>query len=98
VALPAWEENMPKKSKIGELASAATKAEFGDKLSSYTSLTAREIEVLFPKKTDREELIELLRIVNSDADDKRKRAELTEKIGKVGGAVIKIVKKFALGL
>jgi len=88
---------MPRKSRIGELASAATKAEFGDQLSSYTSLTADEIKVLFPKKSDREELVELLRIVNSDADDKTKKAELAEKIGKVGGAVIKIAKKFAVG-
>ncbi len=89
---------MPKKSKIGELASAGTKAKFGNQLSSYTSLTADEIKVLFPNKSDREELVELLRIVNSDADDKTKKAELKEKIGKVGGAVIKIAKKFALGL
>jgi hypothetical protein len=89
---------MPRKSKIGELASAATKAEFGDQLSSYTNLTADEIKALFPKKSDREELVELLRIVNSDADDKTKKAELIEKIGKVGGVVIKVAKKFALGL
>jgi len=89
---------MPKKSRIGELASAATKAKFGDQLSSYTNLTADEIKLLFPKKSDREELVELLRIVNLDADDKTKKAELAEKIGRVGGAVIKIAKKFAFGL
>ena len=38
--------------------------------------------------------MELIKIVNSDADDKQKKAELINKIGKVSGAVIKIGKKF----
>jgi hypothetical protein len=89
---------MPKKSQVGKLASAATKEEFGDQLSSYTSLTSEEIESLFPEKSDRDELVELLKIVSSSADENAKKAELTEKISKIGGAVIKIGKKFAIGL
>jgi len=87
---------MPKKSKIGRLASAATKAKFAEELSSYTSLTSEEVKELFPKKTDREELIELLKIVNSAADENVKKAELVEKISKVSGAVIRLAKKFAV--
>jgi hypothetical protein len=89
---------MAKQSAIGKLASATTKAEFADELSSYTSLTSEEIKELFPAKSDREELLELMKIVNSDASDKEKKAELTAKIGKVSGAAIKIAKKFATGL
>lgn len=89
---------MPKKSNVGILASAATKEEFGDKLSSYTSLTSKEIEDLFPVKSDREELLELIKIVNSSADENTKKAELVGKIGKVSGAVLKIGKKFVSGL
>jgi hypothetical protein len=89
---------MPKKSNVGILASAATKEEFGDKLSSYTSLTSKELEDLFPVKSDREELLELIKIVNSSADENAKKAELVGKIGKVSGAVLKIGKKFVSGL
>jgi len=89
---------MPEKSNVGILASAATKEEFGDKLSSYTSLTSKEIEDLFPVKSDREELLELIKIVNSSADETTKKAELVGKIGKVSGAVLKIGKKFVSGL
>lgn len=84
---------MPKKSEIGELASAKTTAEFADKLSSYTTLTAAEIATLFSAKSDREELMELITIVQSDADDKAKQAKLVESIGKISGAIIKIAKK-----
>ena len=89
---------MAKRSAIGALASAKTRREFADKLSSFTSLTAEEIQTLFPKKSDREELMELMKIVNSDARDKEKKAELAEKIGKVSGAVITIGKRFVPGL
>lgn len=60
---------MPKKSKIAELASAETVGEFADQLSSYTTLTASEISTLFPKITDRVELMELLKIVGAETDD-----------------------------
>ena len=89
---------MAKRSAVGQLASAKTKAQFGSVLSSYTTLTAAELKELFPTKSDREELIELIRIVNSDARDKQKRAELVQRIGNVAGAVIKIGKKFATGI
>jgi hypothetical protein len=89
---------MAKRSEIGKLASAKTKKEFADKLSSYTTLTAEEIKQLFPKKSDREELMELITIVNSDASDKEKKAKLVEKISKVSGAVIAIGKKFVTGM
>ena len=89
---------MPKKSNVGILASAATKEEFGDKLSSYTSLTSKEIEDLFPVKSDREELLELTIFISSSADETTKKAELVGKIGKVSGAVLKIGKKFVSGL
>jgi len=89
---------MPKKSKVSELASAATKEAFGDKLSSYTSLTSKEIEDLFPVKSDREELLELIKIVNSSADENIKKAKLVKNIGSVSSAVLKIGKKFVSGL
>lgn len=89
---------MPKKSKIGKLAGAATKKEFADELSSYTTLTADEIQALFPKKSDRKELVELLSIVKLSADENTKKAKVIENIGKFSGAVLKIADKFASGL
>lgn len=90
--------SMAKKSALGEIASAETKKEFADKLSSYTSLSAKEIEDLFPKQSDRDELVELMKIVGSAADENSQKAELMQKIGTVSGAVIKLAKKFAIGL
>lgn len=89
---------MAKQSAIGKLAGSKTKAQFAEKLASYTSLTSDEVKELFPTKSDREELLALIKIVNSDATEKQKKAELTAKIGKVGGAIIKIGKRFAAGM
>ncbi len=84
---------MPRKSAIGTVAGGTTKAQFAEELSSLTSFTANELKELFPKKVDREELLELIDIVQSSADDNKKKAELISKISKVSGAVLKIAKK-----
>jgi hypothetical protein len=89
---------MPTKSEVGKLASTKTKKEFGAELSRLTSLTEKEAKELFPKKSDREELVELLKIVNSASDDNQKKAKIVAPIGPMIGAVLTIAKKFALGL
>jgi hypothetical protein len=89
---------MPKLSPIGELAAAETNREFAETLAKYTTLNADEVRQLFPKKADQTELIELLKIVSESADDNERKARLTQRIGAVAGAVIKISKRFATGL
>jgi len=89
---------MPQLSKIGKLAKQKTRAQFATELSNHTALTSAEIETLFPLKSDREALLELLKIVNSASEENEKKAELAAKIGSVGGAVLTIAKKFATGL
>ncbi len=84
---------MAKKSNVGKLASDKTKKAFADEISSLTILTSEEVQTLFPKKADRVELEELLKIINLDIDDKEKKVKLIENIEKVGGAIIKIGKK-----
>ncbi len=84
-------------SSIGKLAQAETRKEFADQLARYTSLSAGEAQELFPKQSDQEELLELLKIVTATTDDNSKKAKLIERIGNVSGAVIKIAKRFAAG-
>jgi hypothetical protein len=84
---------MAKKSNVGKLASDKTKKAFADEISSLTILTSEEIQTLFPKKADRVELEELLKIINLDIDDKEKKIKLIQNIEKVSGAIIKIGKK-----
>jgi len=88
---------MPKKSQIGIDASVSTQNEFAARLSSLTSLTAAEAAALFPTKADRDEMNELLEIVSGSADENVKKAKLVAGINKVGGAVLKIVRKVATG-
>ena len=89
---------MAKLSDIGLSAAQATKEAFAEEFSSHTSFTAEETKKLFPKKSDREELEALIEIVNSNKREAVKRAELVSKIGKVGGAAIKLAKKALTGL
>jgi hypothetical protein len=84
---------MPTKSTIGTLASAATAKEFADELSSYSTFTSAEIETLFPKKADREELLGLLQTVKSATDENDRRTKIVANIDRFASAVAKITMK-----
>ncbi|WP_452226821.1 hypothetical protein [Lacinutrix cladophorae] len=85
---------MAKLSTIGKAASKKANEIFADKISSLTILTSEEIQTLFPEKADRDELEELLEIINADIEDKIKKQKLVENINKISGAILKIGKKF----
>ncbi|CAD6882044.1 hypothetical protein [Methylomonas albis] len=89
---------MPKQDAISKIAQNKTSEEFADALSSYSNLTSDQLAKLFPEQSDKDEIIALLKIVNSAADDNTKKAELVAKISDIGGAVIKVAKHFATGL
>jgi len=89
---------MPDKSLVGVLASKKTKAEFAEELSKYTQLTADEIKELFPNKSDRKGLIELLKIIDSAADENEMKSEIVSKISLVGNIIVKLTKRFILGV
>ena len=88
---------MAKKSNIGQIASKRTTEAFSNELSKFTSFTSEEAKRLFPKQSDRDELIRLIEIVNSDKEDKEKQKELIDEITNVSGVVIKLVKKITTG-
>ena len=85
---------MAKASKVGMLARAETKAAFAERLSSLTSFTSKELKDLFPAKSDRDELEELMKIVKSSSDENAKKAALIGKVNKVAGALIKVGQRF----
>ncbi len=89
---------MAKKTNVGKLASDKTKKAFADEISSLTILTSQEIQALFPKKADRVELEEFIKIIKLDIDDKEKKIKLVENIGRISGTIIKIGKKFISGV
>ena len=85
-------------SDIGKMASARTKKQFADELSRHTTLTAKEIESLFPRKSDRDAMLTLVRIVQSNADDNEKKAKIVEQAGAVSGAILKVVSRLVPGV
>jgi hypothetical protein len=89
---------MPKQDIYSTLSETKTSEMFANELSSYSSLTSEQIKGLFPEKSDRDEIIALLKIVNSASDDNEKKTELIKNIGDIGGAVITVAKHFATGL
>jgi hypothetical protein len=86
------------KSEIGKAASALTREEFGEEVSSFTQLTKAQIDFLFPTDADREELAMLIDVVLNAANENEKRARLIGSINKIAGAVVKLLEKGSLGV
>jgi hypothetical protein len=64
---------------------------FSSTISSLTRLKDSEIDALFPKPEDKENLIELIRLVNSSSDHNIKVNQLIEKSEKLSGSVLKLL-------
>ncbi len=83
---------------MGKYSAAARKAretvakEHASIISSITSLKDDEIKELFPKRADKERLLELLTIVNESTTENKAKVKLIENIEHVAGTVIKLIK------
>lgn len=72
-----------------------TLKELNSKISSLTRLKDAEINSLFPKKPDKEKLIQLMQIVQGAVSENTKRKQLIDNIEALAGTVIKVVGKLA---
>jgi hypothetical protein len=86
---------MPNKTPVGKLTGDMTSAQFDRELAGLTSLTAEEVDRLCPTPADRAELLQLLRIVRSSADDNTKKAALVDQIASVSGVILRIAARVA---
>ena len=69
-----------------------TNTQLASQISSLTTLKDSQINSLFPAKSDKENLLQLLDIVNAATDENRKITQLKSNIESVAGTVIKLVK------
>lgn len=81
-----WEEFRKKAQKAAVEAAEETNEELAIEISSFTHLTQKEIQEIFPEKSDLEDFSELMAIVKSSTsrnDKVNKIVENSEKFGKV---------------
>lgn len=69
-----------------------TNTQLATQISSLTALKDSQINSLFPAKSDKENLLQLLDIVNAATDENKKITQLRDNIEAVAGTVIKLVK------
>ena len=79
-------------SDILQQAADMTDVELASQISSLTSLNNSQINQLFPAKSDKQNLLKLLDIVNSGTDDNNKITRLAGNIESLAGTVIKLVR------
>lgn len=69
-----------------------TNKELADEIAALTTLTSAQLEKLLPKKQDKKQLKELIKIVNAATSENTRIATLRTKMKKLGGVVFKILK------
>jgi hypothetical protein len=75
-------------------AEALTQEDLKSRISSLTRLTDAEIGELFPKKADRQQLVELMSVVRSGAAANVRRKQIVDGIEKYAGVVLTLLGKF----
>lgn len=83
---------------MGRYSAAARKArnqtnkQLGDEISALGPMTRDKLKELLPKKRDKEQFVELMKIVESEKSDDEKLASLTANVQTLGGVALKALK------
>lgn len=72
-----------------------TNEQFASEIANLIRLTSTEIERLFPRKQDKERLLELMTIVRSAASRNSKAAQIRSNIGALGESIVKVLEILA---
>lgn len=84
--------NKPNKyAAAAEQARKETDEKYRQVIATLTRLSEEDVERLFPTRTDKDRLLELLDIVNQETDDNIKVARLKEDIESYGTIILKLI-------
>lgn len=78
----------------GKKAARQTNTELSHKISSLTNLTQKDIQNTFPKKSDKEKLIALMQIVDSDKNRQDKVNDIVHHSEKFASTILSLLQKF----
>lgn len=88
-----WEEFRKKAQQAASQAADETNAELADDMSSFTQLTKREIQEIFPEKSEMEDFSELMEIVKSNTSKNNKVNKIVENSEKFSRVVVSLLSK-----
>lgn len=88
-----WEEFRKKAQQAASQAADETNAELADEMSSFTQLTKKEIQEIFPEKSEMEDFSELMEIVKSNTSQNNKVNQIVENSEKFSKVVVSLLSK-----
>lgn len=71
-----------------------TDIQLESKISSLTHMNDEDISVLFPEKSDKEKLVQLMKIVCASASENEKKVRLVNNIEELAGTAVKLLTRF----
>lgn len=88
-----WEEFRKKAKQAASQAADETNAELADEMSSFTLLTKKEIQEIFPEKSEMEDFSELMEIVKSSTSKNNKVNQIVANSEKFSKVVVSLLSK-----
>jgi len=82
---------------LAKRAAAATDEELSLEIAKLTRFSTEDMNALFPKRADKQLLLELLALVNAATTENEKAAALNKNISKYSKIVIKMAKNMIIG-
>jgi len=73
-------------------AAELTDEKYASEISSLCRLKDSEINQLFPKRSDKDSLLELLNIVNGATEENKKVIEFKNNIDRLGAVAVRLIK------
>ena len=73
-------------------AAELTDEKYASEISSLCRFKDEEINQLFPKRSDKDSLLELLKVVNSATEENEKVKEFKENIENLGSVAVRLIK------
>ncbi|TDN88829.1 hypothetical protein DET49_108154 [Salegentibacter sp. 24] len=88
-----WEEFRKKAQKAASQAAEETNEELAGEMASFTHLTKKEIQEIFPEKSEMEDFSELMEIVKSSTSRNNKVNKIVENSEKFGKVMVSLLSK-----
>jgi hypothetical protein len=80
---------------LAKKAADLTNKQLASDITDLTVMTTRDLMDYLPQKRDKQDFIELMRVVQSETDEDRAIAKVTGDIARFGKVIVRVFKFFA---
>lgn len=80
---------------LARAAAELTNKELASQITDLNAMTSKNLQDLLPTKRDKEEFVELMKIVQKETDEDRAVAKVAGDINRFGRVIVRVLRYFA---